>query len=470
MIIKHNDLKIPVDNPFENCKLDRKKYAEILTEIVNQCNDGFVLAINNEWGTGKTTFVKMWQQLLVNQEFKTLYFNAWENDFELNPLTAILAELKKLFPKTNSKNFNTLLNKGAVIAQNVLPAIAKGIAKRYIDADEITEGIEKTTKAVTDIMKDEIKSYTARQKGMDDFRKELEKFVKQEGNLKPVIFFIDELDRCKPSYSVEVLEQMKHFFMVSGIVFVLAIDKVQLGNAIKGFYGSEHINSEEYLRRFIDIEYTIPEPSLSSICNYFYDYYKFDEFFQNDERKKYNELRLDKEQFLDVITLLFENKYLTLRQQEKLFGHARLSLISFAPNNYVFPSAFMLLIYIKSFHGDIYSKIKSLKFTPQELVDEIENIFPQIISKKYFRFLLFTEAIILFTYHNAYLDIHQNVKLIKEDTTDGNSICLLKSKFDPSEGSSSFLNLLQTFERGRMYSLKLEYLLNKIDLLSNINN
>lgn len=64
MKIKHHDIEVDIEKPFANCKLDRKKYADALTNIVGTYADGFVLAINNEWGTGKTTFIKMWQQHL----------------------------------------------------------------------------------------------------------------------------------------------------------------------------------------------------------------------------------------------------------------------------------------------------------------------------------------------------------------------------------------------------------------------
>src|SRR6188768_3165342 len=96
MKVRHSNLDIPQDNPFQNCKLKRGKYAEILTNIVASYSDGFVLSVNNEWGAGKTTFVKMWRQLLENKDFRTLYFNAWENDFDSNPLVAIMAELKAI--------------------------------------------------------------------------------------------------------------------------------------------------------------------------------------------------------------------------------------------------------------------------------------------------------------------------------------------------------------------------------------
>lgn len=58
MKIKHHEIEIQSDKPFANCKLNREPYAKILTEIVGSYADGFVLAINNEWGTGKTTFRK----------------------------------------------------------------------------------------------------------------------------------------------------------------------------------------------------------------------------------------------------------------------------------------------------------------------------------------------------------------------------------------------------------------------------
>lgn len=70
MKLKHQDIVIDPEKPFANCKLGREQYATILTSLVGNYADGFVLAINNEWGTGKTTFVKMWQQQLNNEHYK----------------------------------------------------------------------------------------------------------------------------------------------------------------------------------------------------------------------------------------------------------------------------------------------------------------------------------------------------------------------------------------------------------------
>ncbi len=95
--------EIAVQNPFENCKLKRKAYAKLLTSIIDNAEGGFTMALNNSWGTGKTTFVKMWQKYLENSEHQTVYVNAWEMDFISDPLYSILGEISSLV-KYNKKN------------------------------------------------------------------------------------------------------------------------------------------------------------------------------------------------------------------------------------------------------------------------------------------------------------------------------------------------------------------------------
>ncbi|WP_373399515.1 P-loop NTPase fold protein [Algoriphagus halophilus] len=278
MTFKHQDLEIPEENPFQNCKLGREKYAKVLTNIINSYPEGFVLAINNKWGTGKTTFVKMWEQFLKNEEYKTIYLNAWENDFEDNPFTAFIGELQIINKKDKDK-FNKVVQKAALISKNVGPAIIKAFLNKYIDSEILLETITDTSKSFLEIFENDINEYSKRKESISEFKKSLSEYVANESNGKPLIFIIDELDRCRPNYAVLLLEQIKHFFSVPNIVFVLSIDKSQLGNAVCGVYGSENIDSNEYLRRFIDIEYLIPEPDSDKFIAYLYEYFDFD-FFQ----------------------------------------------------------------------------------------------------------------------------------------------------------------------------------------------
>ena len=70
---------------------------------------------------------------------------------------------------------------------------------------------------------------------------------------------IDELDRCRPSYAVELLETAKHLFDVDRIIFVLALNREQLEYAVKALYGNM-FDAEGYLRRFFDLDFRLPAP------------------------------------------------------------------------------------------------------------------------------------------------------------------------------------------------------------------
>ncbi|MBO6515697.1 MAG: hypothetical protein JJ975_04015 [Bacteroidia bacterium] len=70
MKLAHQKMLIPNDgtDPFVNCELERKQYGDILTSVVNSSRDGFVMALDNKWGTGKnhiyrnvaSTSIKLW--------------------------------------------------------------------------------------------------------------------------------------------------------------------------------------------------------------------------------------------------------------------------------------------------------------------------------------------------------------------------------------------------------------------------
>ncbi|MCF0051638.1 KAP family NTPase [Dyadobacter sp. LJ53] len=467
MFIRHNDLVISKDDPFASCQLGRKKYADILTQIVDEPGNGFVLAINNEWGTGKTTFVKMWQQQLQNNGFTTLYFNAWENDFERNPLAAIMSELKVLRAKKNEEIYRSLLEKGAKLTKHILPAAAKALVKQYVNIDEIVDAVVSSTEAAAEILENEIDEYAARKKSLLDFRADLEKFLETTKGEKPVIFIIDELDRCRPNYAVEVLEHMKHFFAVNGIIFVLSIDKVQLGHAIRGVYGSEQLNADEYLRRFIDLEYSIPEPDTKQFVHYLFQYFAFDQFFKSNQRLRYSEASDEREAFLTFAVTLFEKGKPTLRQQEKMFAHARISLKSFSYGNYLFPSVFLFLIFLRILNNDLYQKVNKKEIKLQDLSDRFSQIFGiGDISEYKVRGFLYVQAQLLNMYNN-YIFGHYAKHLVIRNNDGEVEALTVRSELDKSENNILFTEMIFALDSDSdKKSTSLEHLLLKIELLN----
>lgn len=260
------EIEVPEKKPFEFDKLERGKIAAILTDIVSfYGQSGCVLALNGDWGSGKTTFVRMWKQALKNNDYKTLYFNAWNSDYADDPLLALVSELKELSP--NNEKINSIAGKAGRIMGRVFLTVSKGLIKKTVgvECDTLNEALD----ATEEIGKEYLAKFEEQKETVEEFKNDVRKFVADNAAEKPVVFFVDELDRCNPHYAVAVLERIKHLFDIPNIIFVLAINKKELCNAIQGFYGSTNINSEEYLRRFIDIEYTLSKPKWMFTVNIF---------------------------------------------------------------------------------------------------------------------------------------------------------------------------------------------------------
>lgn len=468
MNIRHKDLLIDKDQPFKECKLGREKYATILSQIVSDYKDGFVMAINSEWGTGKTTFIKMWQQHLINKEFETLYFNAWEDDFSENPIVGIMAAFKSLTGEKSNSLLKSLLSLGSKIIKNVAPQVVKFVAEANGVTKVIADLVENSVKGTTEILEEEIKKYNERKKGINEFRKSLEEYISSLESEKPLVFIIDELDRCRPSYAIALLESIKHLFSVPGVVFVLSIDKEQLGHAMRGVYGSEQLNANEYLRRFIDIEYNMPEPNAPEFVSYLYNYFGFDEKIMQHGRPNNNDFRDESISIQKFSLLLFENGNITLRQQEKIMAHARIALSSLNSNQYLLPGLFIYLVFLKNHDSKTYTKIKNKELTTQGLLDSMKDTIPKGIKKNDILNVIYLEALLATTYHNYKYERDISEKLITEENHRLVSI-KVKSNFDFAKDQEEFIRLMWSVGNKDFAHMSIKHLIDKIDLLQQVS-
>ena len=112
--------------------------------------------------------------------------------------------------------------------------------------------------AIESYVGDRITAYRETQNSVKEFSQTLQDAVEQEYK-KPLIIIIDELDKCRPSYAVELLEVAKHIFAVDHIVFVLAVNRSQLSHSVKALYGKD-FDAYGYLRRFFDVDFRLPDP------------------------------------------------------------------------------------------------------------------------------------------------------------------------------------------------------------------
>lgn len=466
LTMRQTDIEVIPGAPFAHCKLGRERYANVLTSIMEAYKDGFVLAVNGKWGTGKTTFMKMWEQSLKDKGYKTIFFNAWENDFVSEPMVAILGELNGVFHSAIDQGF---MEKAIKVSSSVFPSLLKAAAP-FVGLSPVADVVEKLSEASFQAVKDEIKKYKQNKESLDDLKKELAAFVKKECEMKPLIFIVDELDRCRPDYAVEVLEKIKHLFSVEGIVFVLSVDKEQLGNAIKGYYGSEGIDSPEYLRRFIDLEYVLPDPDYKDFCTYAYSKYQLDKFFKSNDRVR-NDFGDETGNLLKMASVLASAQKMSLRQIEKLFTLTRISTRMFKPNQYVFPDFLFLIIYIKCYHSDRYANIIGNRISIQELVGFLETIFGQNIQKetnsKYVQRFHDTLAYLLVFYVIQYNEKEKiRLELFQKDS-ENKELAFEVKLLSKDKLLSAIVRFQDTFYG---YDIPLNLFTEKIDLLEDLKS
>ena len=464
-------IRIDHENPFANCKLDRSQYAHPLREIVKSYSDGCVLAINGKWGTGKTTFVKMWQEYLEKYDIQTLYYNAWKNDFVSDPLVSLLGELSKFNEVNGAKEkMECVVSVAGRIIMDMAPAIARGVVKKVsgIDADEIGDIISDGVASGSVMLKHEIEKYKEQKSTLEHFRTKLEELVEIICNGNPLVFIIDELDRCNPAFAVKVLERIKHLFDITNIVFVLSIDKEQLCHSICGYYGSESIDAQEYLRRFIDIEFSLPQPNAENFCNYLYDYYEFDDFFKNQERLNYFRNRDEATSFKKMARELMSYMNLPLRTVDRIFSNTRLALRMFSYSNYVHEKMLFILVYLRICKSFVYIRMCQHDYTIQEFVNEIETLFPKEMLRYDFEThsFYYVLALLILCYN---LDENEN-EIEKLWEIENGKISLLCISFQYIDEEQ--IRIAIEYWRNKFHGgvIGLKFFSDKIDLLSNIRS
>lgn len=357
-----------------------------------------------------------------------------------------------------------MLQKAAIISKNIVPGLVKAVAERYIKMEILEDAVKGAAEGVVDVFMEEVDNYAKKKQGLIAFREELGKYIAVTTIGKPLVFIIDELDRCRPDYAVQVLEQVKHFFNVPGIVFVLSIDKEQLGNAIKGYYCSDAMDSNEYLRRFIDTEFSLPPPERGVFAEYLFQYFDFASYFDTYSRKHSRETKEDGDDFITFSSILFINTGLTLRQQEKIMASARLILNTFDPNHFVYPPLFVLLIYLKDFFPDFYKKLLHKDTLYQDIVDGLKEIYPNRISEDDYQPFLYVEVQLLVMYEKS-LSSKGKGQQLTDKSADDKVRLLIKSNVDKSETGNSFLNLMKEFRNKREFSTSLNHLTDRINMM-----
>ena len=277
-------------------------------------------------------------------DYQPVYIDAFRSDHSGEPLLALLAEIiKTCTPEDTgeqpSEQRKEMTKKVAKAAGFVMKTVAKAAVGHVLkqNTDDLAEGLQQIindgqdagslAETVTDAAAT-IASHTidatveALLKEQIEAEKNLETLkacLKELAADKPIILFIDELDRCRPDYAVDMLEVIKHVFDVENVKVVLVTNTKQLRAAINHRYGVE-VDAHKYLNKFLKYSFTLPdkvavpfevERALVSV-----------EYFKQLIRKSHiaDQLKdlIEENNIMSSISDMIEGGHISLREVEQL--------------------------------------------------------------------------------------------------------------------------------------------------------
>lgn len=263
-------------NSIADDKLHRSADVKDFINMLETIDYNAFISLDAAWGEGKTFFVRQAEmtlryhtkkildkEILTEEEnafmtntvlgemklehtYLPIYFNAWLYDNNDDPLMSLLFLItKKCSPYISTKiDIKSVREKICLLLSSV--KIKKEDVELSVDAEKINSAFSKEN-ILGDILTAE----------------EIQGIVKDVFNdiiveeAQRLVIFIDELDRCRPSYAIEMLERIKHYFDDDRIVFVMSVNKAQLVHTISNCYG-DGFDSSDYLNKFFDISLQLP--------------------------------------------------------------------------------------------------------------------------------------------------------------------------------------------------------------------
>jgi hypothetical protein len=362
---------------------NRKPFGDRLTTIVRALEGPAVLLLDAPWGTGKTTFVKMWVGELAKAGIPSIYFDAFANDYHDDAFLTVAGEIVARAEELSPQSEKTLkkFKDGAIGVAKALGRASVRVGIRAASAglltgEEVFEGVkiaadaakaigEETAKAVDDLLKERLESQKADREafgqfttalgelaralcaGADDAKATAETDGIAEGRALPLVFVIDELDRCRPSFGLELLEKIKHFFAVPGVIFVLVSNRSQLETAVRFAYGE--IDARTYLEKFYHIRLLLPvgTPERMDMST--------GKYLHHLQREN----SIDNSPVSQIVERFSRIRPLSLRTLERIFTYAAVAHISIPPRHLKIPHIIALLAVVKVLDPELYETCRT---------------------------------------------------------------------------------------------------------------
>lgn len=259
-------------------------YQDALIEYVQLTDTPITIALQGEWGSGKTSLMNLMRYNLCDKEgaqYYPIWINTWQYSLMKTPSQAILSILEGIINQLGTinpdkqkwneskKKIGGILKKMATVGTKIA-AGAVGVDGGVVD--ELIGGDENTQSDIVQL-KEEIANI-------------IDQTLAEDSSKKGFTFYIDDLDRIDPPVAVEILELLKNIFDLERCVFILAIDYDVVIKGLRPKFGELTEKNEREFRSFFDkiiqLPFSMPVASYS-VDGFLVDALSKIEFFTEDE-------------------------------------------------------------------------------------------------------------------------------------------------------------------------------------------
>ena len=222
-----------------------------------------------------------------------------------------------------------------------------------------------------------LSDYLDTKTSLQTFRTSLEELANELAETNhglPLVVVIDELDRCRPSYAVELLETAKHLFAVDRVAFVLAVNRSELAHSIRAVYGSK-FDAVGYLRRFIDMDFRLPEAEREPFIEATLKSAGIEDYFRS--RPGGRALGDDYGSIKNWLAGLFSGSDLSLRRVAQSIHRLGLVFASLQKDSPSFALAATTAVVMRTLDLDLYERFRRGEAEDREVIDFFRSRSPE---------------------------------------------------------------------------------------------
>lgn len=396
-----SELNFEKDDAFGWSGFASKLEAFLLTET-EFVEGSLVTSLNAPFGSGKTTFLRMWKSQLDTRRASgaeapmCVVINAWEDDYCGDPLFSLVDAIEK---EMGARVANEHTKKQIASLKEATKDISwfmLGMAGDFVShwtgfdpaaAGELAEKKKRANRGADHSNADLFTMFKRRKEALQRLKKALRSLF--AGEMHPVFVIVDELDRCRPDFAIQYLETIKHVFDIERLVFVLAVDVQQLENSARALFGN-HLNFPEYYRKFAHRNIHLPRPNeagIQTLVTKYTDRYLDDQRLEAHQRKTL----LNFENTRRALTELPHELGLTPRQIQEAFriiGHLTSCQDKTAALYYHIANAAIFLAFMSIWKPAQFHEFTSAQVSVDRLLEIVSQLPTSKKNREWWSFVL----------------------------------------------------------------------------------